>query len=105
DEAGRVVRAAVEGNAAVIEEPAGSGPDRRIGRRAVRLQGRREAEGRLVLRVPGVQVALPGLTAVEGLEDPEPRIAGEGAGHDVGERQVGRAVIDGAGEQVQRAAR
>ena len=114
DRAG-LLHAARERDARVVEQPVGAGPHDRVGRAFVALalpvlesplQRRGLAVGRLILREPRQQRALPRLAPVDGLEQPDPRVGGHlEAAHRI-ERagQVDGAIVVGAGEQVQRVA-
>ena len=104
----RLVVAAIERQARVVEHPVGAGPDDRIGGRlkTLRVLEGGEAERRDVLGKSGQQRALPGLAAVGRPEQAHPRVRVhlEAAKRIEGTGQVHRAVVVHPRENVQRIA-
>ena len=107
---GAAGRAAIEGEARVVEQAVGARAHDGIGAGAVTVNRascrvdvqRLEGIAQLVLRITRQQIADPSLSAVERLEEAEPRVAGFITGQ---ARQIHGAVVVGAAEQMERVAR
>ena len=107
-----VVLAAIEHQAAEVDQPVRGGAHHRVGARLVPLQRRRQTGLGLILGVSRQQRAGPALAAVFRLEQPQPRIAGFRLDALAGDRirraqprDVDAAVVVRSAEEMKRIAR